>query len=147
MKNTTHPTFGSLVRGTGAAALITVASLSAALADEQRHGLENFLAHPANFVAISEGLTGPVTSATMADNTLAVQFVIPTHAGETVGEYVGTVDVNGLFVGEGILTPEHGEARTVEVIMSFENDGTVVAAVDGDIEDSGFLPTTMHFGF
>ena len=147
MKNTTRQTFGSIVRGTGAAALITVASLSVAQAAEQRHGLQKFLAHPANFVAISEGLTGPVTSATMADNKLAVQFVIPTHTGETVGEYVGTVDENGLFVGEGVLTPEHGKARIVEVIMSFEDDGTVVAAVDGDIEDFGFLPTAMRYGF
>ncbi len=147
MKRTSKRVFSNVVRGAVAAAAVTFANVPASFADDQSFGLQNFLAHPASFVAISGGLTGPVTSATMANEMLAVQFVIPTHAGETVGEYVGTVDVNGFFVGEGILTPEHGETRKVEIVMSFEDDGTVIAAVDGEIGASGFMPTEMHYGF
>jgi len=147
MTRTSSNKFAALLRGPIAAAAIVVASGSAALAGDTNSGLETFLAHPASFVAVTDGLTGPVTAASMANNTLSVEFVIPTHAGDTVGEYIGTLDVNGLFVGEGVLTPEHGPARSAEVILNFEENGTITASINGKSEKAGFMPIQMHYGF
>lgn len=147
MKRTKIQDFSAALRGTCVAAVVTLASVPAAFAEDTNAGLENFLAHPASFVAITDGKTGPVTSANMTDDTLAIQFVIPTHAGEMVGEYVGTVNVNGLFVGEGVLTPEFGETLAAEVIISFQDDGTIRADFDGEADVTGFMPTDMHYGY
>ena len=146
MKRTSNQALKSLVSGAVAAMAITFASTPAAFAGDT-YGLQTFLAHPASYTAMSDGLTGPVTSASMVDDKMAVQFVIPTHAGDTVGEYIGKVDANGFFVGQGVLTPEHGDVRKVEVVMFFENNGSVLASVDGDTQASGFVPSEMNLGF
>jgi len=147
MTRTSNKVLTSMFRGTLAAAAVVLATGPLAFAGEANSGLQDFLAHPASFVAVADGLTGPVTAASMANDTLSVEFVIPTHAGDTVGEYVGTRDVNGLFVGEGVLTPEHGPARSAEVIISFEDNGTITARIDGTPEKAGFMPIQMHYGF
>ena len=105
------------------------------------------MAKPASFIAISEGMSGPVTFAAMDDGRLAVEFVISTHLGETHGEYTGTVDANGLFVGNGVITDEIGQIREAEVTMTFRDDGAIATEFGDDPHTSGFVPTDMFWGF
>ena len=147
MKRTSSNPFAALLRGTIAASAAVLLSGPVAFAGDTNAGLRSFLAHPASFVAVKDGMAGPVTYASMSNDTLSVEFVIPTHEGETVGEYVGTLDANGVFVGEGVLTPEHGPVRSAEVTISFEDNGTITASIDGAPQAAGFMPVQMQYGF
>ena len=96
-----------------AAAAVIFAAGSATTAEPYVSGLEMLLAEPTSFVAISEGAPGQVTFASMAGDRLAVQYVIPTHAGETFGEIVGEVDENGVFRGNSTVSYTHLTLPTI----------------------------------
>ena len=147
MKPVTSKKFGPALRGTLAAAAMVLASAPAVLADGYQAGLEKFLAAPTSFTAISQGAPGPVTYASMMEGTLAVKFLIPTHSGDALGQFVGSADENGVFVGNGVLIREDGQGQAAPVTLAFQEDGTIIASVNGVSQSSGFMPTEMFNGY
>lgn len=142
LKQNKTPLFRSI-----AAAVVAFTAGTASFADTSTSGLDQLLAEPTNFVAISEGAPGQVTFASMAGDRLAVQFVIPTHAGDTFGEIVGDVDEQGVFHGNSMLISENGRGEASPVTMTFNNDGTIVANVKDGVQGSGFMTTEMFAQF
>ena len=142
-----HTNFSAALRGTFAAAALTLTSIPAAFAGDYKPVLQNFLAQPSSFVVMSESSSGPVTATSLKGDTLAIQFVIPTHVGETFGQYVGTMEAEGVFVGESLLTPEFGDPRSANVSLVFQDDGTILAAIEGHPTPAAFVPNEMHVGF
>ena len=139
MKHISFPKFRSALMNTIAAAAVTLIATPAAFADTYSGGLAMLLADPTNFVAISEGAPGHVTFASMSGDKLAVQFLIPNHAGDTFGEIVGEIDENGVFHGNSMLIGERGQGEASPVTMIFHDDGTIVANIEDDLEGSGFM--------
>lgn len=147
MSTRLFPNLSAAARNIFAATTITLATGTAAFANDQNVGLDMFLAEPTSFVAISEGAPGSVTHASMVDDRLLVQFTIPTHSGDSFGEVVGKVDANGVFAGNGILIDQNGSGRAAAVSMTFNDDGTIIADVRGKQRESGFMPRDAFYGY
>lgn len=143
MTNLVQTKIGNVLLSTAMAAGIALASVPAAFAGEGNATLASFLAHPASYVAVKGGMAGPVEYASLVNDTLAIQFHVPTHAGTTLGSYVGSLDDSGVFVGKGVLTSVEGETRSMPVTVSFEDDGTIIADIEGDPMTAGFVPEHM----
>ncbi len=133
----------TVLRTTVLAAAAALTTMTAATAEDHSLGLQKFLDNPTSFVAVSEGAPGPVTFASMSGDTLAVQFVIPTHAEDMFGEVVGTVDASGVFTGNGVLISEQGRGRSAPITMVFQEDGTIVADIQGGNHAFGFMSNEM----
>ena len=147
MNNLSQTKIGKVLLSTAIAAGLALASVPAAFAGEGHHTLQRFLAHPANYVAVKDGMSGPVEYASLVNDRLAVQFHVPTHAGDMLGAYVGSRDTNGQFVGRGVLTTFEGETRSVPMTISFQDDGTILADIEGEMLASGFIPHDMYSGY
>lgn len=149
MTRDTFKPFGSALRGAFAAAAIVLASAPATFAEDgYSAGLKKFLAEPTSFTAVAQGAPGPVTYAAMVEGTLAVKFNIPTHSGNALGQFVGTANDQGEFVGNGVLIREDGQGQAVPVTLAFQDNGTITAKVNGVVrENSGFVPTQMFQGY
>lgn len=132
-------------RNTLVAAAVTLASVPAVLAGNANTGLQNFLAEPTGFVVVSEGAPGSVTFASMMGDTLAIQYSVPTHAGDTFGEMVGTIDTHGVFVGNGVLITEDGQGYAAPVSMSFRADGALVGSLDNGAQSANFVPAAIYY--
>jgi len=138
---------GKVLLSTAMAASLGLASVPAAFAGEGHPTLQRFLAHPANYVAVQDGMSGSVHFASLVNNRLAVQFNMPTHAGNAVGSYVGLVGASGEFIGQSVMVSVDGKTEAVPMTMSFEDDGTIVARIDGEAQSSGFIPHDMFSGY
>ena len=147
MNHVSFQYLGSALRNTLAAAIVILAAVPTAFAGDYNADLKKLLAEPASFVAISEGAPGPVTFASMMGNRLAIQFLIPTHSGDAFGEFVGTVDAQGVFTGNGVFIREDGQGHAAPVSMIFQDDGTIIATIKGDQLGSGFMPTEIFYGY
>lgn len=132
---------------TAIAAGLGLAAVPAALAGEANTTLNNFLAEPASFVAVKNGMSGSVEFASLVNDTLSVQFNMPTHAGTTLGSYVGYVNADGQFIGRGVLTDADGKAKVMEMTLDFQDDGTIIADIDGITQVAGFIPQEMFYGY
>ncbi|MEP3345367.1 MAG: hypothetical protein ABJN34_11005 [Litoreibacter sp.] len=133
--------FASGLRTTLIAAAVTLAAVPAALAGNTNTGLQNFLNEPTDFVVLSEGAPGSVTFASMMGNKLAIQYSVPTHAGDTFGEIVGTIDHQGVFVGNSVMITQDGQGRAAPVSMSFDDNGSLLASDNG----ANFVPMALYY--
>ena len=147
MKRISLQQVNAAVRTTVVATAVTFAAIPAAFAEYANTGLEKLLAEPTSFVAISEGAPGQVTFASMAGDTLAVQFSIPTHSGDTFGEIVGKVNAEGVFVGNSILIGENGQGRAEPISMIFNDDGTIATNEKDVSQSSGFMSADQFYNY
>jgi hypothetical protein len=145
MKRISLQQVNAAVRTTIVATAVTFAAIPAAFADYSNSGLEKLLAEPTSFVAISDGAPGHVTFASMAGDTLAVQFSIPTHSGEMFGEFVGKVDADGVFVGNGVMIGDNGQGKSSPVSLTFQEDGTIAANVKNKVQGAGFMSADQFY--
>ena len=147
MENTMIKKFNTALRTSMAAAVVSLTAAPALMAEQSPQGLDLLLAEPTSFVAISEGAPGQVIFAAMAGDQLAVQFLIPTHGGDTFGEIVGTVDDQGVFHGNKMLIGENGRGEAAPVTMVFHESGWISADVQNDAIGSGFMTAEMYAGY
>ena len=147
MKRISLQQMKSAMRTSVVATAVTFAAIPAAFADYSNAGLQKLLAEPTSFVAIAEGAPGHVTFASMAGDTLAVQFSIPTHAGDMFGEFVGKIDADGVFVGNGVMIGEDGQGKAAPVSLTFQEDGTISSNVKNVSQSTGFMTADQFYNY
>ena len=133
----------SRVRTAVIAATAVLATAPAAFAGGIHAGVQTFLAQPSNFVVLAEGAPGTVTFASMMGDTLAIQYSVPTHAGDTFGEIVGTVNKHGVFVGNSVQITQDGQGRAAPVSMSFDQTGALLAS-GNSAQSTNFVPAALY---